>query len=330
MDPITQFIINTLAGHYGFSVEEGTHVVVCAYLDKIEAMGDANTHATIVMSGQIQQPTHSPTAAAQPRKGSQCSVNGQNYEDQILKNCLALRHTTTGTPLCVPQQTGGSSKGCDVTLLSTNGRSFGLESKRYPNPDWGQFGLVDGTALDDAQHKPVRNKAVGVFISDMFVRCVAPQLKKHDPWIRHGGVPNLKGVARTTDEFNELKRTRPDLHDFYIECDRQDLIAAYYSAKGCNYIQVAGLGLYHLGRDTEGFGVPEFKMPTRIRVRTKIHSSGNGAKPFASSWTMAFQPMKAPTPSPYTLDGIGTLPPTLAKITTDTTPITAANGATPP
>lgn len=320
MDPITQFIINTLAGHYGFSVEEGTHVVVCAYLDKIEAMGaftDTNTHARIVMSGQIQPSTHYPIAAAQPRKGSQCSVNGQKYENQIVQKCLALQHATTGTPLCTSQRTGGSSTGHDVTLLASNGRSFGIEAKCYPNPDWGQFGLVDGTTLEEAQHKPVRDEAVGVFISELFTGCVAPKLKKHDPWIHQGCVPSLKGIARTTDEFNELKRTRTDLHDFYIPCDRQDLITLYYRAKGCNYIQVAGHGLYHLGVDTEGFGVPEFKVPTRIRVRTKIHSSGKGAKPFTSSWTLAFQPMNAPAPSPYTLDGTGTIPTTLTTTETE-------------
>lgn len=44
------------------------------------------------------------------------------------------------------------------------------------------------------------------------------------------------------------------------------IIESYYLSKGDNYIQVANYGLYHLGSDIAGLGVPRFKPSTVICV----------------------------------------------------------------
>jgi len=253
--------------------------------------------------------------AVPKRKGANCSVNGSRYEHCVVQVCHSLYYVVNGAPLCASKRVAGSSKGPDAVLLNVKGEPFHIEIKKFPNPDWGQFGLVDGTSLKELQLKPIQEPRLRAFIQRIFVETVIPHLTQREEWIVVGGVPNLKNIAQTSDEYAKLKSTRFELQDFYISCDDPTTIAAYYREKGCKYIQIAGFGLHHLGEDVEGFGVPEFRVPTRIRVRTKIHSSGKGKNPFKCSWTLAFQPADNILPSPYTLDGTGPIPPILG--TTD-------------
>jgi hypothetical protein len=112
-------------------------------------------------------------------------------------------------------------------------------------------------------------------------------------------------------EGNKRHKTRSYCTIFTLKIAYLDTIAQYYLQKGNQYIQIEKRGLFALGEDSEGFGVPTFSVPTRIRIRAKVH----GSQPLSTSWTMAFQPKndKDIPISPFTLDGTGPAPANLAK-----------------
>ena len=60
-------------------------------------------------------------------------------------------------------------------------------------------------------------------------------------------------------------------------------VEKYYNSKNTFYIQIKGKGLYCLGRDPEGFGVPKFSSmvgDSSIRIRIKANSKSKGQYSF--------------------------------------------------
>lgn len=82
------------------------------------------------------------------------------------------------------------------------------------------------------------------------------------------------------------------------------VISQFYKRKGNSYIQIRDYGLYHTGEDIAGFGVPEFKCPTFLRVRCKRHGKKCAitGKDIPSSVMTSFWIKTPPLPSPYSLD----------------------------
>ncbi|AUT19121.1 hypothetical protein DSLPV1_150 [Dishui lake phycodnavirus 1] len=158
---------------------------------------------------------------------------------------------------------GHSRKGNDIRC-----RYGDIEIKKAMTPDWGQEKL-----------KFQNGRWTGTFPHLDKVRI--PKLP-----------PNL-----TRHKLAKLKEANALFRDQYIDVD-DDSIQKYYRSKGNAYIQVEGYGLYHLGEDPAGIGVPEFKVRQRMRVRVKTHTKTS------FSVTCAFQPVniRELTPSPYSLD----------------------------
>ena len=90
-----------------------------------------------------------------------------------------------------------------------------------------------------------------------------------------------------------------------------DTIRKLYSAKGCYYIQLSGgYGVYHLGEDVCGFGVPVFEPLQQLRIRIKVHTRCSARGYCNLSVTASCQPknIRHYPQSQYTLDGGGKLP----------------------
>ena len=84
-----------------------------------------------------------------------------------------------------------------------------------------------------------------------------------------------------------------------------ELVIKNYNDKGNTYIQINKYGLYHLGDDICGLGVPQFRpKKTILRLRLKRRGS-KGCIPSSltlSAWVSGLEP------SPYSLDDKNKLP----------------------
>ena len=80
--------------------------------------------------------------------------------------------------------------------------------------------------------------------------------------------------------------------------------ARYYAAKGVNYVQIEGRGLYHTGSDPRNLGLPILEMQMRVRFRCKTHKSNSG-----HSVQAQLNQVRPPVKSPYDLTDPMRLPP---------------------
>ena len=205
-------------------------------------------------------------------KGSMCSVNGKKYEDLCYGN---IKHSPK-----IMEQGGGSSHKPDIS--TQNGH---IECKPKQSPDWGQSKLN----WEEGRWVPT---------NELFQRYMDRVNFKPPPF--------LINKKMTRDEWIKIKH---DYKDEYLTVDNHE-IQNFYKNKGCAYIQIKGRGLYHLGEDPLEWGVPEFKVEQRMRIRAKDHGIRVSTR---YSVTAAFQPLniKALVPSEYSIDDRTRLPPNL-------------------
>lgn len=100
------------------------------------------------------------------------------------------------------------------------------------------------------------------------------------------------------DHVKEIRREVPS-----------SVVAEYYRAKGTQYIQVEGNGLYHTGYDVKGWGVPKFEPTCEIRIRMKQH--GGGSVPQDCQASLNYKRRTLP-PSPFDFMDSSRLPPGFA------------------
>ena len=302
MNEATIWIVSTLAQKfgksYGFSTKDALE-----RLARNGLMSGSGEHSDLACENSLEAEAKNTTCS----RGANCSKSGRAYEQRILDNAITYSYRDTGNPLCVHAKTAGSGHGIDVALQTNRSKTrLGLEVKKIPNPDWGQFQIIQGDKLQEIRLN-INKKNVETYkvLERLWEDHIKPKLLEHQPWKRHGVVPI---ITKEMKEGNKRdKNTYPELHDIYIEDGiPDDIIAQYYLQKGNQYIQIEKRGLFALGEDIEGFGVPTFRISTRIRIRAKVH----GSNPLSTSWTMAFQPKndKDIPISPFTLDGTGPAP----------------------
>jgi hypothetical protein len=109
-----------------------------------------------------------------------------------------------------------------------------------------------------------------------------------------GRIPSfLKGDKRP-EQWVVEKHLFPDE---FIPVDTKK-VTEYYRRKGESYIQIEGKGLYHLGTDILGCGVPEFGCDTFLRIRCKCHKSTPMYRSIMTSFVYKKETLPA---SPYDL-----------------------------
>lgn len=240
-------------------------------------------------------------------KGSGCSASGLRYE-QLVANCL--KNTTWKNRAVSCSDPAGSSAGNDLTLSigSAHALEIGLELKR-PSPDWMQVCLSHDVETGSWTVDPAGRSKIPIQCRELYRQAIQNQI------LWSGRVPSFLHSNVMYDAWCEEKKGQ--FEDTYLDC-ADDLIARLYEAKGCQYLQIAGKGLYslHAGHgDPLELDVPVFRCPQRIRIRTKVHgrTSQNG---YASlSVTAAAQPVALAqlAPSPYSLDDPDRFPAALKK-----------------
>lgn len=233
------------------------------------------------------------------KKGSLCSVNGGNYEKEILnilhKTILNNKQFNTQTE----DELGGSTICNDLLCNFNSYKDLGIEVKICNSPDWVQCSLV----YDNKQWKTSPKSKLSPEIRNIFNNFI------QNIELYNGKIPPFMEKQLTHQEWLDIKKETNQWNDVYIDIP-QDVIRTLYKAKGCHYIQISNYGLYHLGEDICNFNVPLFDIPQRLRIRTKIHTRKNKQGFCKLSITAAAQPtnIKLLKPSLYSLDDINKLP----------------------
>ena len=254
--------------------------------------------------------------------GAGCSISGKNYEIKIAKTCKTVRSPYMEIPFNTQllETLGGCGADIDIKLNWRAESDIGVEAKR-PTPDWMQMKLdknKEGVWVGVGAGKipPVSKTVFETIIgaANLF----------------GGKTPTFLEHPVTHSEWTAIKKETPEFKDTYISCG-DNTISQLYKAKGCQYIQVDGKGLYHTGEDTCEFGVPYFECPQRIRIRLKVHTRSNKKGHMCLSVMAAAQPVKLKdlVASKFSLDAAAKLPPSLVAAG-DAAPKTASPKAPSP
>jgi hypothetical protein len=205
------------------------------------------------------------------RRGGACLQNGVAYEKKIADALSKLWYQ--GTPLSVQASTAGGSKDSDVRF-SIAGTTYSMEVK-------------DKKAFEGGQKRMMPSEAGLIIPED----CLHKEcLGSYIPF--QGRIPSfLKGDKRP-EQWAAEKHL---FADEFIPVDSKK-VAEYYRRKGETYIQVEGKGLYHLGVDVLGCGVPEFVCQTLLRIRCKCHKSTPMHRTIMTSFIYKKETL---APSPY-------------------------------
>lgn len=233
------------------------------------------------------------------KKGSICSISGKNYEEEIYNIVSKCYYTKNNIEFNTQtkEQLGGSSSKYDIICNFDKTTSIPIEIKKASAPDWTQRCLNYNTdkkwSVIDTNNK----------ISEIFNNII------QNINIFNGNIPPFYDKKIIYEEWKDIKSKNDDFKDVYIDCP-PDTIKRLYSSKGCFYIQISELGLYHLGDDICDFKVPEFICEQQLRIRIKVHSEKNKDGFCSLSTTISCQPknLKSIIKSPFTLDNIEKLP----------------------
>lgn len=243
------------------------------------------------------------------KKGAQCSIQGKAYEIEIAEVCRKFHSPHMELPFNTQKdaELGGCCANNDIELNWKTERDVGVEVKRL-TPDWMQMKL-----FKDASGNWVGGEAIKIPKESRTIFNTILQ----SSGLFHGKTPAFLERKITYSEWKDMKKSDPDFKDHYIVCP-EDTIARLYRAKGCQYIQIYGKGLYHTGVDVCGFGVPFFTCEQRIRIRCKVHKESDTHGFAALSVTAAAQPTKGNlkdlATSPYSLDTLEKMPGQLIRL----------------
>lgn len=235
------------------------------------------------------------------KKGTQCSVSGGKYEQQIHSVLIHCKLDDQPFSTQSEKELGGSTATNDLVCNHKAPNDIGIEAKICNTPDWMQCSIKYNTETSQWEGSE-RGK-------------IPPQSRLlfnellNNVSLFQGQVPPFVSRKMTYEEWKTIKKESNTWNDHYIPIPN-NTIQKMYAAKGCQYIQVSDYGLYHLGEDVCGFQVPEFTIDQQLRIRIKIHSTSDKGGFCHLSITAACQPIKIKnlTKSPYSLDDSQKLP----------------------
>lgn len=177
--------------------------------------------------------------------GKNCLTSGRRYEIVIYERVRLFK--VNDHHLEVRKDTAGAGHGNDIAVIYQQ-RNIGIEAKNKGAFEGGGTKLVhNGTA----------------WCTDSFLKSVIDEVKPYN-----GHIPScLSGNDKTLTTWNKEKN---EFKDIYVDMPDTS-ISDYYRAKGSQYIQIEGKGLYHTGEDPMNLGVPLFTVSTRLRIRLTKH-----------------------------------------------------------
>lgn len=238
-------------------------------------------------------------------KGFNCSVSGINYERKIFNICKKCHINNTPFNTQKEEELAGCLSKNDIECNFIREKNIGIEVKNSKSPDWMQCSIKYNNKT--SKWEAVKKGKIPINCRKIFNKLI------NNINLYNQEIPPFMEKPITHEEWLKIKKETDKWHDKYIDIPN-DTISSLYSEKNCHYIQISdGYGLYHLGNDVCGFGVPLFNIQQQIRIRTKIHTRKNKNGFCVLSVILACQPkdIKNLKPSKYSLDDKDKLPPLL-------------------
>jgi len=254
------------------------------------------------------------------KKGSP-SFNGTKYEIYIHRvvTCCKLGQTPFNTQ--PESDLGGSSSRPDMRCNHIETNDIGIEAKNTLRAEYIQ---LDIHLENDVWLGPKRTKkshpetVVNRYLKEVNRKVSEGSLFYGDPPPFPFETREAFDVWETQFLEKQANHGLKPLKNYIWTLDDKDFILKNYSEKGNQYIQINGYGLYHLGTDPCGFGVPRFEPGvTELRIRCKRRGEP-GCIPNSltvSAWAKDLKP------SQFSLDDTNRLPENL----TSTSPVSFAN-----
>jgi hypothetical protein len=223
-----------------------------------------------------------------PIRGKAASDSGKNYEENIhefMKNTFFRKSKSENFKFnsqSVSELGCHSASAHDITCnsLSHDSKNVGIEIKKANINDWVHCHL---------KYDPVTKTITCP--NDNPVRAIFHEIivgNKVLPF--SGNIPTFmkRGAKCTVGEWHKENHLFPST----IISIPSDTIAKIYAAKGCSYIQISGIGLFHTGVDICNFGVPYFVCNQTLRIYIKNH--GGSGTLMNLSVSAAVQPASMP------------------------------------
>lgn len=194
---------------------------------------------------------------------------------------------------------GGNNTSSPDGEFKYNGSHYKVEYKLDMRVDLGQASL----AYDLKKKKwyiTGRSTPEGLEIQDMLRAAGAEKLINSDAGWKSLGVPNkiLSEDGRVTKK--QAAQDYKNFKDKFLVVPPH-YTNDYYAAKGNYYIQVGGLGFYHMQKDPAGIGAPQFLPNLRVRFRIKGDAISSDTY-YNYRFTVALQAASRPTRSPFDLE----------------------------
>lgn len=233
------------------------------------------------------------------RKGTNCSISGNNYEKQIYNTIKYYKLNGQLFNTQNENELGGSTSSNDL-LCNFNGiKNIGIEIKKHTTPDWMQCSLI----LDNGKWKGSEKCKIPKNSKAIFEKII------NDHKIFENKKPPFIANKLTYEQWKQIKQNDNTWNDKYFIIPN-DTIKKIYQEKGCHYIQISNYGLYHLGNDICNFNVPEFIIEQELRIRIKVHKTKDSQGYCKLSVMSACQPIniKQLIKSNYSLDNKDKLP----------------------
>jgi hypothetical protein len=237
---------------------------------------------------------------------------GLEYESEVLKAMAAAQ--VPGLEWQADTSAGFSSHGEGDIEATYNGNKFNIEVKASINDQMGGGSV----AFDGNSWRPSAKLEAGTEPDDLALILKAAEgaepalaayleeLKTKEPQefhARNTGIPFVAEVGAR----EELKASGHHKALNQIVTLDQRYIVGLYNKKNVFYIQVGGAGLFALGSDPLGLGVPAFEGSVNVEMRigfagTKVKIPGRDDTTARRAEYRCIARMKTKSKSPFSLD----------------------------
>lgn len=221
--------------------------------------------------------------ASRASRGGAASKSGFNHEHAVHARFQRLAYN--GERVVVSDPAGSNKNAQDHILVNCGGLAIETKTKGAFEGGAKTMKYRDG-AFQLPEHSLLRNIVLSATPMPLW----------------DGFIPScMKGDKTDVTWLAEKERT-PEIR----KPVPSSVVADYYLAKGTNYIQIEGKGLYHTGEDVKGWGVPKFEPICTVRIRMKQHHRGSAPQDCQASFNYK---SKSLPPSPYDFMDDTRLPP---------------------
>jgi len=198
---------------------------------------------------------------------------GFTYEDTVVA-CGTSLISSLGLTTDMSILAGGNSKNHDLSIMNTkSGDALNLELKLNMNAQLGGTSIQYKTSDNSLNAiNPLGDNVLPVLNENNKTESYAKLVESVNDvsLIKNDGFPFTVDVE-AWDKFNKNPiRKDCTTHVKYEDCT---FIRNYLMSKGDNYIQIGGLGLYHVSADTLNLGTPLFDGPNKSEIETRPSGS---------------------------------------------------------